>query len=118
MKTAILVIIIALIACSPGPWACTRPEQKRLEHAAVGDHSPEWMPDGNAIVALADFQSWMVPVDGSNIQSVGSDIHDQLRAAISQSGALAYTGSRRLSRACRLERGCRKTLLKIDLQGP
>ena len=117
MKVVVLVVLVGLIACSPG-IACLTQEQKRLEHATVGDHSPEWMPDGSAIVALSDFQLWMAPVDGSSNERVGSDRHDQLKAAISRSGALAYTESRRLNRACRLERGCRESLLKIARWGP
>ena len=93
MKAAIMfsiVILTALVACATGPCFSLPPGYLWNQHIASGDHSPEWMPDSSAIIILADFQLWMVPVDGSRIQRVGSRREEKRKAAISPSGAFAY----------------------------
>ena len=121
MKAVVLAGLVIFIACSPS-ISCLSPEEKRLENATIGDHSPEWMPDGNAIITHADSRLWMVPVDGSAIERIGSRDRGQLKAAVSPTGMLAYTEERPLRStgrsSCMPDRGCRRVMLKIAPWGP
>ncbi len=116
MKAVVFAALVIVIACSPG-GSCLTPDQERLNEATMGDHSPEWMPDGTAIITYADFRLWMVPVDGSEIKRIGPRRRGQLKAAVSPSGMLAYTEERPLQSSCTLDRGCRRVMLKIARWG-